>query len=127
MTASTSSKLNSLPRFPSQCSYVVHSSYELAFSSAWPDSNTLCDEASTLMRSLREITPIDSIVMSILSKNTNPLDVASRIDNFLAEFRVILETMPQSELQDHAASVSKQLRKPIQSLGDEVSLQVRVT
>jgi secreted Zn-dependent insulinase-like peptidase len=79
------------------------------------------------MRSLREITPIDSIVMSILSKNTNPLDVASRIDNFLAEFRVILETMPQSELQDHAASVSKQLRKPIQSLGDEVSLQVRVT
>ena len=75
-------------------------------------------------QSLREITPIDSIVMSILSKNTSPLDVAMRIDSFLVDFRHTLETMPISEIQDHAASLSKQLRKPIQSLGDEVSVQV---
>jgi len=77
-----------------------------------------------MMLSMREITPFDSIVMSILSKNTNPLDVASRIDKFLTEFRDTLETMPISEIKDHATSISKQMRKPIQKLGDEVSLQV---
>jgi len=98
----------------------------MAFSSSWQDSNTLDDEASTLMNSLREITPIHSIVMSILSKNTSPLDVAGRIDNFLLDFRHTLENMPISEIQDHAASLSKQLKKPIQNLGDEVALQVSV-
>lgn len=112
-------------RFSQQLGYVVHSSYELSFGSALVDSHTFHDEASTLLlRSFREITPIDSIVMSILSKNTNPMDVALRMDGFLTDFRCTLENMPESEIKDFATSVSKQLIKPIQNLGDEVSLQV---
>jgi secreted Zn-dependent insulinase-like peptidase len=76
------------------------------------------------MQSLREVTPIDSLVMSILSKNTSPVDVASRIDNFLIDFRRTIESMPSSEIRDHATSLSKQLRKPVQHLSDEASIQV---
>ena len=52
-----------------------------------------------------------------------PPDIVHRIDDFLRTFRESLEGMAESEIRDHADSLSTKLLKPIQKLQSEASLQ----
>jgi solute carrier family 25 (mitochondrial phosphate transporter), member 3 len=90
--------------------YVVSSCYEIGYSS---QTNTQC--------SLPNTTPIDSISINILSRKMAPPDITGRIDEFLVTFRKCLESMPESEIRDHADALATKLLKPIQKLQTESS------
>lgn len=99
-------------RTKQQLGYIVHSYYDIAFSSPahQKTGNRLC------------MTPIDSLVISILSKKVPPKEVAERIDGFLDDFRKNLENTPESEIADHAKALKTKLLKPIQKLSTEASI-----
>ncbi|GKY93969.1 hypothetical protein MPSEU_000363800 [Mayamaea pseudoterrestris] len=67
--------------------------------------------------------PVDLLVIAVLSRKLSPLDIMTRIDDFLKSFRQILANMPPSELQNYAAGLSTTMRKPVQKLGTEASIQ----
>jgi hypothetical protein len=50
-----------------------------------------------------------------------PPDIAERIDEFLVAFRKTLETLPESDIRDHADALAIKLLKPIQKLQIESS------
>ena len=69
------------------------------------------------------MTPVDSLVINVLSKKVPPAEVAQRIDNFLEDFRTSLANTPESEIESHAKALKTKLLKPIQKLGTEASNQ----
>ena len=98
-------------RTKQQLGYIVHSYYDLAFASPGPmrEGNT------------PGVTPVDGIVVNVLSKKVAPDEVAKRIDTFMEEFRNTLQNFPESEISDHAKALKTKMLKPIQKLGSEVS------
>lgn len=92
--------------------YVVSSYYDMGISStpAWDYQKG----PSTV--------PVDFLVLSVLSRKLAPSDVLSRMDAFLLDFRKLLVSMPESEIQHHASSLSTQMLKPIRELGTEASI-----
>jgi secreted Zn-dependent insulinase-like peptidase len=98
-------------RTKQQLGYVVSSYYDLGLAIT-PDAET---------RNAPFATPIDYIVVNVLSQKVSPVEVANRIDEFMTGFRSRLESMPESEIRDHADALSTKLLKPIQKLGSEAS------
>mmetsp|Transcript_39917 Transcript_39917/g.120179 ORF Transcript_39917/g.120179 Transcript_39917/m.120179 type:complete len:1210 (-) Transcript_39917:47-3676(-) len=108
-------------RTKQQLGYIVSSYYDIGFSTRlpnWEDQSSDPNAPSFLPST----TPIDFIVVNILSRKLSPPEVTSRLDEFLASFRDMLGTMPESEIRDHADALSKKLLKPIQKLGTEVGM-----
>lgn len=99
-------------RTKQQLGYVVSSSYEIGFSS---QSNENGQSPMT--------TPIDFITITVLSRKMAPPEICTRIDEFLQAFRKALESMPESEMKDHADALSTALLKPIQKLQTEANGQ----
>jgi secreted Zn-dependent insulinase-like peptidase len=91
-------------RTKQQLGYIVSSYYDIEF--AHSDATA---------------TPVDLLSISILSRKVSPPDVATRIDDFLLDFRSSLLNMPESEIRDHADALSSKMLKPIQSLSSESS------
>jgi insulysin len=102
---------NSL-RTKQQLGYIVQSSYEIGVCS---QSNENDQVPLT--------TPVDFISINVLSQKMAPPDIVDRIDDFIQAFRKSLEEMPESEICDHADSLSTKLLKPIQKIHSEASLQ----
>jgi len=100
-------------RTKQQLGYIVHSYYDISFSSPSPQKygNKPCT------------TPIDCIVINVLSKKVSPQVVSERIDSFLDDFRTQLCNTPESEIEDHAKALKTKLLKPIQKLGTEAQSQ----
>lgn len=94
-------------RTKQQLGYIVSSFYDMSYST----------NATPLT------TSIDSLTVYVLSRKVDPKDVASRIDDFLLNFRSKLEEMPSAEIQDYAESLAKELTKPIRKLGTEANNQ----
>ncbi|MGK3735053.1 MAG: insulysin [Bacillariaceae sp.] len=99
-------------RTKQQLGYIVSSYYEIGISSQ-SNANGLAPAT----------TPVDFICINVLSQKMSPPDIADRIDEFLQDFRKQLIEMPDSEIQDHADSLSIKLLKPIQKLQSEASTQ----
>lgn len=99
-------------RTKQQLGYIVHAYHELGFSSR-PN-----DELENLGPST---TPVDFITVAILSRKLPPSDIVQRIDEFMVTFRESLENMPESEIRDHADSLSTKMLKPTQKLQTEAS------
>ena len=101
-------------RTKQQLGYIVHAYHEVGLSSRQSDS------------ALGPLTvPVDFITISVLSRKVSPPEVASRIDEFLSNFRDSLEKMPESEIRDHANALSTKLLKPIQKLTTEANLHFK--
>jgi len=101
---------NSL-RTKQQLGYIVSSGYEIGISSQSNESGQI-----------PLTTPVDFIYINVLSQKMAPPDIVDRIDEFIQVFRKSLEEMPESEIIDHADSLSTKLLKPIQKLQSEASL-----
>lgn len=101
---------NSL-RTKQQLGYIVSSSYEMGISSQSNENGQVPIS-----------TPVDFISINVLSQKMAPPDIVDRIDEFIQMFRQSLETMPESEINDHAESLATKLLKPIQKLQTEASL-----
>jgi len=108
-------------RTKQQLGYVVSSYYDINFATRSQDVVCLSDEESSA-EYIPSTTPIDSIVINILSRKASPPEVTERVDEFLETFREKLAGGPLSEIKDHAASLSKQLLKPIRKLGSEADI-----
>ena len=93
-------------RTKQQLGYIVSSYYERGFSARQPEDEVLDPS----------MVPVDFITISVLSRKLPPTDVATRIDEFLEQFRSSLHEMPESEIRDHADALSKKLLRPIQKL-----------
>lgn len=100
-----------------QIGYVVSSYFDIDFSSQQQQISV--GNTSGRGKYMPETTPIESIVINILSKKMSPIEVAARVDDFLLNFRDTLSNMPLSEIEDHASSLSTKLKKPTQKLGAE--------
>ena len=98
-------------RTKQQLGYIVHSYYDLSFSSLGP-----LKEGNQPL-----VTPVDGLVVNVLSKKVAPAEVAKRIDAFLEDFRTTLENTPESEIEDHAKALKTKMLKPIQKLGSEAN------
>lgn len=98
-------------RTKQQLGYIVHSYYDLSFSSPGPSKSG----------NQPSMTPVDSLVINVLSKKVPPAEVAQRIDTFLEDFRNSLANTPESEIESHAKALKTKLLKPIQKLGSEAS------
>ena len=98
-------------RTKQQLGYIVHSYYDLSFSAPEP-----LKEGNHPL-----VTPVDGLVVNVLSKKVAPTEVAKRIDTFMEEFRTTLENTPESEIADHAKALKAKMLKPIQKLGSETS------
>jgi len=99
-------------RTKQQLGYIVSAYYEMGFSSRPNDE----------LASLGPLTaPVDFITVVILSRKLPPPDIVERIDDFMGTFRESLESMPESEIRDHADGLSTKLLKPIQKLQTEAS------
>jgi len=99
-------------RTKQQLGYVVSSYYDLGHAST-PDQEFL-DGTTT--------TPIDYIAVNVLSHKVSPPEIVKRIDEFMTGFRLRLETIPESEIRDHADALSAKILAPIQKLGTEASI-----
>lgn len=102
-------------RTKEQLGYIVNSYYDLGFCT----QNVVDSEASEISFST---TPIDSIVVNILSKKVPPPIITQRVDEFLDSFRERLSCMDKEEIESHTRALSKKLLEPKKKLGDEVSL-----
>lgn len=102
-------------RTKEQLGYIVNSYYDLGFCS----QNLVESEAAEINCST---TPIDSIVINILSKKVPPAIITQRIDEFLESFRERLSCMPRDEIESHTKALSKKLLEPKKKLSDEVAL-----
>ena len=67
-------------------------------------------------------TPVDSLVINVLSRKLPPPEVRCRIDDFLEQFRETLLRVPDSQIQHHASALSTKLLKPIHKLGIEANM-----
>lgn len=104
-------------RTKQQLGYIVSSYYDINFTSRPPDLVEALS-ASTTSPSL-STTSVDSIVLYVLSRKEPPLEITSRIDDFLVNFRSRLKDMEVAEIQGYADSLADSLTKPIRKLGEE--------
>ena len=104
-------------RTKQQLGYIVSSYYDVNYSSRQPDFF----ESSKSSQLYPLTSSIDSLVIYVLSRKEKPTEVASRIDDFLLNFKSRLEEMPEEEIREYADSLAKALTKPIRKLGDEAS------
>ena len=81
----------------------------------------LFDSTGSSSKLLPSTTSIDSLVIYVLSRKEDPVEVANRIDDFLITFRNKLVVMPKEEIEAYADSLAKALTKPIRKLGTEAS------
>ncbi len=88
-------------RTKQQLGYIVSSYYDLNFSSQQSTSST---------------TPVESLVLYVLSRNTKPTEVINRIDDFLMNFRSRMADMTSSEIKTFADSLADQLTRPIRKV-----------
>ena len=58
---------------------------------------------------------------ALLSQKISPIDVADAVDKFLVSFGEGLKSMPQSEITNHAESLSKKMWEPHKKLTQEAS------
>jgi len=79
------------------------------------------DSTGSSSELLPSTTSIDSLVIYVLSRKEDPVEVANRIENFLSNFRSRLEDMSKDEIEAYADSLAKALTKPIRKLGTEAS------
>ena len=79
------------------------------------------DSTGSSSELLPSTTSIDSLVIYVLSRKEDPVEVANRIDDFLLSFKSRLEEMPKEEIEAYADSLAKALTKPIRKLGTEAS------
>lgn len=108
-------------RTKQQLGYVVSSYYDIGFSSRQDmDDDTSANSDATATGPWT--TPVEFIVVNVLSKAQDPVSVALRIDEFMQTFKEMLENMPESEIRHHADALSQKLTKPIQKLGSEASM-----
>jgi len=108
-------------RTKQQLGYVVSSYYDIGFSSRQDgDEDSSVDSGITTAGPWT--TPVEFIVVNVLSKAQDPASVALRIDEFMESFKETLENMPESEIRHHADALSQKLMKPIQKLGSEASV-----
>eukprot|EP00557_Chaetoceros_sp_GSL56_P004972 CAMPEP_0176495558 /NCGR_PEP_ID=MMETSP0200_2-20121128/10720_1 /TAXON_ID=947934 /ORGANISM="Chaetoceros sp., Strain GSL56" /LENGTH=1176 /DNA_ID=CAMNT_0017893443 /DNA_START=166 /DNA_END=3696 /DNA_ORIENTATION=+ len=105
-------------RTQEQLGYIVSSYYDRSVSH---HPLTDCYAESSVVNGA---TPIDSIVVNVLSKKVPPPVLTDRIDKFLDTFREKLSNLPDEELRHHTDSLSKKLLKPKRALGEEVQLQL---
>lgn len=98
-------------RTKQQLGYIVGSYYDMNYSSRQPD----------LSQSTPLTTSVDSLVIYVVSRKENPIEVANRIDDFVLNFRTRLEEMSPSEIEEYSDSLAKALTEPIRKLGDEAS------
>jgi secreted Zn-dependent insulinase-like peptidase len=104
-------------RTKQQLGYIVSSYYDINFTSRQPDLvEALSTSASS--PSLSTIS-VDSMVLYVLSRKEPPIEVTSRIDDFLVNFRSRLKDMDAAEIQGYADSLADSLTKPIRKLGEE--------
>lgn len=99
-------------RTKQQLGYIVHSYYDLSFSTPRPSEADFLPGTTT---------PVDFLVVGILSRKVSPPEVAERIDSFLDDFRQTLMDMPESSIADHASALKAKLLKPIQKLSAETN------
>lgn len=102
-------------RTKEQLGYIVNSYYDLGFCT----KNVIDSEATEISFSA---TPIDSIVVNILSKKVPPPVLTQRVDEFLDSFRERLSCMDKDEIKSHTKALSQKLMEPKKKLGDEVAL-----
>ena len=98
---------------------------DVDYSSRQPDffhSNT--SSTNNAAHQVPLTTCIDSLVVYVLSRKEEPIEVARRIDDFLVNFRSRLEDMRPTEIEDYADSLAKALTKPIRKLGDEATIHM---
>ena len=81
----------------------------------------LFDSTGSSSKLLPSTTSIDSLVIYVLSRKEDPVEVANRIDDFLLSFKSRLEEMPKEEIEAYADSLAKALTKPVRKLGTEAS------
>ena len=98
-------------RTKQQLGYIVGSYYDMNYSSRQPDFS----QPAPLT------TSVDSLVIYVVSRKENPIEVANRIDDFVLNFRTRLEEMSPSEIEEYSDSLAKALTEPIRKLGDEAS------
>jgi hypothetical protein len=98
-------------RTKQQLGYIVGSYYDMNYSSRQPDFS----------QSTPLTTSVDSLVIYVVSRKENPIEVANRIDDFVLNFRTRLEDMSPSEIEEYSDSLAKALTEPIRKLGDEAS------
>ena len=98
-------------RTKQQLGYIVGSYYDMNYSSRQPDFS----------QSTPLTTSVDSLVIYVVSRKENPIEVANRIDDFVLNFRTRLEDMSPSEIVEYSDSLAKALTEPIRKLGDEAS------
>jgi insulysin len=91
--------------------YIVSSYYDISFSMRSADEAALGPQC----------VPVDSLSISVLSRKVSPIEVMSRIDDFLIDFRKSLIDLPSSEIQSYASALSTKLLKPIQKLPNEAN------
>ena len=102
-------------RTKQQLGYIVSSYYDINFASRQPELvNTLSTNYPALAT-----TPVDSIVLYVLSRKEQPAEITHRIDDFLLNFRSRLEAMDPLEIQGYADSLADSLTKPIKKLSEE--------
>jgi len=118
-------------RTKQQLGYIVTSYFDQEFSTSLsltdpsPITTIAFDEKEEEVLSWLT-TPVESIVIKVLSKKLSPPVIACKIDEFLISFRQMLLEMPESEIKDHSDALSKEMLKPIQKLGNEVERQLGV-
>jgi len=102
-------------RTKQQLGYIVQSWYTAEFSMKQHK-----DYSSTGEKLVDINTAIDGIVILVLSRRFSPIEVSSRIDEFLSDFRKALVSMPASEITNHSDALRREMLKPIKNLGTEV-------
>jgi len=109
-------------RTKQQLGYVVSGYYDLSFSSRPHDLYQQKEQDLQADGEGAVVTPIDFIVVNILSRKLPPTEVAARVDEFLVNFREMLVEMPESQIRDHSDALGQKMLKPIQKLGSEASV-----
>eukprot|EP00558_Chaetoceros_sp_UNC1202_P005685 CAMPEP_0197245224 /NCGR_PEP_ID=MMETSP1429-20130617/10072_1 /TAXON_ID=49237 /ORGANISM="Chaetoceros sp., Strain UNC1202" /LENGTH=361 /DNA_ID=CAMNT_0042705679 /DNA_START=69 /DNA_END=1154 /DNA_ORIENTATION=- len=105
-------------RTQEQLGYIVSSYYDTGFSAHNVQSDLETSEQTVTVGT----TPIDSVVVNVLSKKVPPPVLTRRIDEFLGTFRETLSAMPDEEIRSHTDALSRKLLKPKQKLDDEAGL-----
>jgi len=98
-------------RTKEQLGYIVNSFYDIDF---FMESNPLQLQTYT--------TPINKVIVNVLSRKVSPPVLTQRIDEFLNSFRGKLSDISEDEIRNHTDSLSRKLLKPVQKLETEVDM-----
>mmetsp|Transcript_13704 Transcript_13704/g.19589 ORF Transcript_13704/g.19589 Transcript_13704/m.19589 type:complete len:962 (+) Transcript_13704:2-2887(+) len=101
-------------RTKEQLGYIVNGHYDIDFSTISLTRDQALDDSITI-----GTTPINSIIIYILSRKVPPPILTKRIDEFLESFRERLVNLSEEEIKNYTDVLSKNLLKPIQKLNAE--------